>query len=829
LKQKTIIEEKHIQEDIKDRDFSDIFATEYMKYTYSVLEDRALPDARDGLKPSQRRILVTMNDLNIHSGSSYRKCAKICGTCSGDYHPHGEAIVYPTLVRLAQHWIMRYPLIDPQGNFGSPDPDCSAASMRYTESRLSKYGDAMLADLSQDVVDFEPNYNEERLEPTVLPSLLPNLLINGGSGIAVGMATKTAPHNLREISAVIKAYIENPNISASDIMKIMPGPDFPTGGVLLGQKGVKDYYETGRGSLQIEGIYSIESGDKGTQQIVITELPYGTSPEEFGKQIKSLVEGKKIDGIADFKDLSHHFKTKLVVYLSKNSNANLVLNQLLKHTCLRINFSVNQTVLIDGIVAENVPIKKLVEVFINHRKDVLVRRWNAELVKSLNRVHILDGLINITQHIKKVVELIMASDSPESAMQMLIDKKYVETMEQSKAVLAITLRSLTKLEANNLIEEKNNLNERIIWLKDTLANTSKILKWIVQEQEKLAKTLGDDRRTKIGRDAEDIDQEDIIAEEQIIVSLTKDGYVKRLPLDTYRVQARGGKGVTGGNKREDDEMSDIFVASTHDIIMFFSNKGILYKKKGYELPLGTRTGKGVHLANVLALGANEYVTNTIPVNTLDQDGFLVIITKNGLIKRSHLRDYNTVWKTKGFTAIKLNDGDELAFVEYTEGKKDVFIVTSLGRAIRYPESTVKISARVTKGVRALNLQHGDSIAQMLAILPQENPDIMIVTEMGFGKRVESSLYRCLTGRFSKGQNTINKVKADRNGRIVGACVVQGDDSIIILTTQGQVVQIPVESVRSVKKTAMGVRIIKMDNGDTVRAVTKIVKGAITEE
>jgi DNA gyrase subunit A len=821
---------KIVKQNISDQEISELYPNEYMRYVTSVLKDRALPDARDGLKPSQRRVLVAMDDLNLHSNSSFKKCAKICGDCSGNYHPHGEAIVYPTLTRMAQDWILRYPLIDPQGNFGSPDPDCSAAAMRYTEARLSKYGDAMMTDLSQDVVNYVPNYNEEKLEPTVLPSLLPNLLVNGSAGIAVGVATKLPPHNLRELALVIKAYVDNPNISTSDIMKIMPGPDFPTGGVLLGQKGVKDYYETGKGSIQIEGVYSIEIGDKGVQQIVITELPYGASTELFGKQLKQLVEDRKIEGIINYKDLSSQKdKIRAVVYVAKNANANLVLNQLLKHTCLRVSFNANQTVLINKSVVENATLKMLIQVFIDHRKDVLVRRWNAELVKSQNRVHILDGLINVTKYIDEVIKIIRKSESPEEAAQAFIDNNYVTSMEQAKAVLNITLKTLTKLEANGLINERNALNDRIVWLKDTLSNTNKILKWIVQEQEKLAKTIGDDRRTKIGSDAGDIEQEDLIEEEQIIVSLTKDGYIKRMPLDTYRIQARGGKGVKGGNKREDDEMSDIFTASSHDIILFFTNKGIIYRKKGYEIPNGARVGKGTHLANVLALGANEFVTNTIPVKTLDQDGCLLIITKNGLIKRSELRDYDSQWKTKGLTAIKLNEGDELAYTEFTDGKKDVFIVTRLGKAIRYSEESVKITARATKGIRALNLQEDDSIAQMLTISPSENPDIMIVTEMGFGKRVESASYKCRTGRFSKGVNTINKVKADRNGVIVGACTVQDDDSIIMLTSQGKVIQIPVEDVRSVKRTAMGVRILKLDIGDTVKAVTKIVKGAIQED
>lgn len=832
MRRKQIVDviKSDIQENISPKDLSEIMSDEFMRYTYAVIEDRALPDARDGLKPSQRRVLVAMDDLNLKYSGSTEKSAKICGDCSGNYHPHGEAIVYPTMVRMAQDWILRYPLIHPQGNFGSMDKDSSPAAMRYTESKLSKVGEMVLADLSEDVVPYMPNYNEKRREPRILPGAFPNLLVNGVSGIAVGVATRMPSHNLGEMVNVITSYIKNPNISIEEIMQLMPGPDFSTGGILLGQEGVKSYYATGRGALCLEGAYSIESGNKGVQNIVVTELPYGTSPEQLVKQVEQLVKDKKIDGITDLKDLSHRSKGKLVINVvievGKNGNANLVLNKLIKHTCLRTAFNVNQTVLIDGVVYENASIYTLLKAFVDHRKIVLTNKYTAEMTKCKSRVHILDGLISITKQIRKVIDLITDSESPEEAQNLLIEKKYVETEEQAKAVLAITLRQLTKLEANALLDEQKKLNERIMWLDSVLTDNKKLDKLIIQEQENIAKTLGDDRRTKMGQSAEDISQEDLIQEEQIIISFSKDGYIKRIPLDTYRVQARGGKGVLAAARKEDDEMSDMYIASTHEILLFFTNKGLLYKKKGYELPAGTRTSKGTHVANILALNADEYVTNMIPVTSMNHDSNLVLVTTNGMIKRSKLSNYDTSLKTRGLPAIKLGAKDNLAYAELTNGTKDIFIVTKKGKAIRYPESTVRITGRMTAGVRALNLASDDSIVQMLTFTPETNPDILVVTERGFGKRTESSKYRCLQGRFAKGVDTIDKVKNDRNGYIVGACTVMPDDSIILLTSQAKIIQIPVESIRSVNRAAAGVTVVRLGDGDMVKAVTKVCNGAI---
>lgn len=698
-----------------------------------------------------------------------------------------------------------------------------------TESKLSKFGDLMLNELSQEVVDFIPNYNETLLEPTVLPSMIPNLLLNGAQGIAVGVATKIAPHNLNELVAAIKAYIQNPSITVDELIKIIPGPDFPNGGVLLGREGVKDYYKTGRGALHLEGVYEIDQTEKGFPTVVITELPYGGSPEVFLKQIEDMVKTKKIEGVTDLKDLSKQDTVNVYIEFAKSANVSLALNKILKSTCLRMSFNVNQTVLIDGIVAENVSLLHLLDLFIKHRYQVLSSKYAAELVKSQARIHILDGLISVQKDINAVVDLIMASESPEEAQDQLIAKGFVETEIQAKAVLAITLRQLTKLEENALRDEQKKLAERIVWLNETLGDPKKIHKIIVKEQDEIAKKYGDERRTKIGKSVDDITSEDLIPEEQIIVSITKDGYIKRMPVDSYKIQGRGTRGVQGVQKRDEDEASDIFIASSHDLILFFTNTGLMYKKKGYEIPVGSRTGKGSHVNNVLALNENEYVTNTIPVKSLDEDGYLVFITKKGVIKRSEMRCCDTSLKTRGFPVIKLETNDRLIYAERTTGNKDIFIVTAKGKAIRYPESNVSAVGRMSKGVRALNLAKDDAIAQMLIIDTTENPDIVVITEQGFGKRSESALYRCLQGRYAKGVDTIDKVKSDRNGLIVGACTVMEDDTVIILTTQGKIVQISVEDIKSVKRKAMGVKIVKLDPWDNVKTVTKVVKGALQDE
>lgn len=823
---------QNITEVIENAPFSKVIDERYMNYTFHVMEDRAIPDARDGLKPVQRRILFGMKDLNSKASGTTTKSAKIVGHVMGNYHPHGDAAIYDTLVNMTQDWKARHPLTLGQGNWGSLHGH-PAAAQRYTECKLSRFGEAVLDDVNQDVVPFEPNYNDEMKMPTVLPSKLPNLLANGTAGIAVGVATKIPPHNLKEVSALISKYIEsNGKLSTDEIISIMPGPDFPTGGIIRGQKGIRDYYETGRGSVVIDGIYEIEVDDKGRQKIVITGLPYGANPSELAEKIEELVREKRIDGIEDLKDLSHGKNgqtiVKVVVYVSKTGNANLIINQLLKATNLRMSFNVNNTVTVEKRIIENAPVLKLVEIFVDHRKQVLTNRFQSELNDNEARMHILEGLIAVSSRIDEAIALIRASDSPAEASQNLISKGLVKSEEQARAVLAITLSRLTKLEADRLLVEKDELSKRNEWLQGVLANEKKILKIVAKETEDLAKVMGTERSSAIGTSPDEITTEDLIPEEKCVISLTKDGYIKRLPLSAYRVQSRGGRGVTNLSKAN-EEASELFIASTHDLILFFTNTGLMFKKKGYEIPEFTRTHKGIHLANLLDLGQEEKIAGFIPLKSLDADGYIVMVTRYGKIKRSYIREYNTNLKTKGLKAILLSEGDEVAYVGETNGNKDIFLVTTLGKAVRYSEENVTITGRATQGVKAMNLADGDAVAQLLVLSADENPDILVATSQGYAKRTNASEYRSTSGRNVRGVNTIDQIKFDRNGSIVSASTVSDGDTLIVLTKKGQIIQIPVDDIRSTGRNTMGVRIVRLDLTDSLTAIAKVTDGVAQAE
>lgn len=831
-KTNTLDQSNLVKEQIEPIEFNKVLDTKYMDYTFHVMLERAIPDARDGLKPVQRRILYGMKDLNLKASGSTTKSAKVVGQVMGNYHPHGDSAIYETMVNMTQSWKARCPLTIGQGGWGSITHP-SAAAYRYTECKLSKAGEAVIDDVNQSVVRYEPNYNDEHMIPTVMPSKIPNLLVNGTSGIAVGMATKIPTHNLREISTLINAYIENNGqLSIDKVLDIMPGPDFPTRGILQGQNGVRDYYETGRGTLIIDGIYTIDIDDKGRQRIVITTLPYGSSPTELVKNIEELVRDNKIEGIEDLKDLTSSkdddSTLNIIIYISKNGNANLIANQLLKSTSLRSSFCVNSTVTVNRTIVENAPILKLIEIFINHRKEILTNRYNAELSDNISRIHILEGLIAVSTRIDEAIALIRASNNPAEASQALIIKDIVQSEDQAKAVLAITLSRLTKLEAGKLLQERDDLSKRNDWLTTILNNDKKILRLVAKETDEIAKTLGTDRLTQINFNPNDLNAEDLIPEEQCIISITKDGYIKRVPTSAYRVQNRGGKGVTNVAK-VNEEAGDIFVASTHDLILFFTNTGVMFKKKGYDIPEFARTHKGVHLANLLDLASDERVAGTMRLKTLDTDGYVVMVTRGGKIKRTELREYNTSLKTKGLTAIKLTDGDEVAYVETTDGTKDIFLVTSLGKAVRYSEDNVSVTGRATQGVRAMNLSDGDGIAQLITFSSNENPDICVVTELGYGKRTNASQYRSTSGRNVKGVNTIDQVKSDRNGLIVSASTVQDGDTLIVLTKRGQILQISVEDIRSTGRGTMGVKIVKLDTNDNVSSIARVTDGLAQAE
>jgi DNA gyrase subunit A len=821
LRVKSDVEASLLTDTILERNFVDLIDERFTNYAFAVMEDRALPDARDGLKPSQRRTLVAMDDLKLRASGKTKKCAKICGDVSGNYHPHGEAVVYPTLVRMAQTWSLRYPLITPQGNFGSPAPEDKPAAMRYTEAKLSSFGDLMVNELSDQVVRYQANYNDEMMEPTVLPSLFPNLIVNGCSGIAVGWATNMAPHNLREVAKLIDAYIKNPDITTDEALQIVPGPDFPIRCKVLGLDGIRSYFTNGRGTVQLEGYYDIVQ-ERNQEIIKVSELPYGSSAESFCREIKELVESKKIEGITGLKNLTSKKGMDVRVWLHKSASSQVVLNQLLKRTSLRTSFSVNSTVLLDGKkVVENVSILQLVKAFVEHRKEVLTNKFTAEHVKNSARIHILEGLLGITDKIDAVIKLVRNADNKEEAARELIAQEFVSSQEQADAVLRITLGNLTKLDTRALQDEFDKLTKRNEWLAAQLASEKKMLGLISKEQLELAEKFGDDRRSEILALEDEISYEDLIKEEQIVVSLTKDGYIKRVPLDTFKTQNRGGKGVIGVKSREEDEASDIFSGTTHDLFLFFTNEGNLLKKKGYEIPLASRTSKGTHLNNLLNLTEGETVSTTITLKSLDIDGYFVMVTKKGLIKRSEIREYDTSLRKRGLKAISLTDGDSLNFVMNTDGNKDIMLVTSLGMAVRYPETLVRCIGKNGQGSRSMLLSREDSIAAVLSIDSESDPSILVITELGKGKKTSASEYRSTAGKNVKGQRTINQTKREQTGKIVAALSITDTDEILVLTNKGKMMRCNLDSLRNKSKATQANNIVALDNNDTVQSVVLV--------
>ena len=821
LRIKSDVEASLLTDTILERNFVELIDERFTNYAFAVMEDRALPDARDGLKPSQRRTLVAMDDLKLRASGKTKKCAKICGDVSGNYHPHGEAVVYPTLVRMAQTWSLRYPLISPQGNFGSPAPEDKPAAMRYTEAKLSSFGDLMVNELSDQVVRYQSNYNDEMMEPTVLPSLFPNLIVNGCSGIAVGWATNMAPHNLREVAKLIDAYIRNPDISTEEALQIVPGPDFPIRCKVLGLDGIRSYFTNGRGTVQLEGYYDIVQ-ERNQEIIKVSELPYGSSAESFCREIKDLVESKKIEGITGLKNLTSKKGMDVRIWLHKSASSQVVLNQLLKRTSLRTSFSVNSTVLLDGKkVVENVSILQLVKAFVEHRKEVLTNKFTAEHIKNSARIHILEGLLGITDKIDAVIKLVRNADNKEDAARELIAQEFVSSQEQADAVLRITLGNLTKLDTRALQDEFDKLDKRNQWLATQLASEKKMLGLISKEQLELAEKFGDDRRSEILALEDEISYEDLIKEEQIVVSLTKDGYIKRVPLDTFKTQNRGGKGVIGVKSREEDEASDIFSGTTHDLFLFFTNEGNLLKKKGYEIPLASRTSKGTHLNNLLNLTEGESVSSTITLKSLDIDGYFVMVTNKGLIKRSEIREYDTSLRKRGLKAITLTEGDSLNFVMNTDGNKDIMLVTSLGMAVRYPETLVRCIGKNGQGSRSMLLSREDSIAAVLSIDSEADPSILVITELGKGKKTSASEYRSTAGKNVKGQRTINQTKREQTGKIVAALSITDTDEILVLTNKGKMMRCNLDSLRNKSKATQANNIVALDNNDTVQSVVLV--------
>ncbi len=802
-----------IEERILPINIEDEMKGSYMNYAMSVIVGRALPDVRDGLKPVHRRILYAMQELGTSSTKPHKKSARIVGEVMGKYHPHGDVAIYDTMVRMAQVFSYQYPLVDGQGNFGSVDGD-SAAAMRYTEARLSKIAEAILADIAKNTVDFTPNFDDTLKEPEVLPGKIPNLLINGSSGIAVGMATNIPPHNLSEIVDGIIMTIDNPEVSLNELMEVITGPDFPTGAYIVGKTGILNAYSTGRGSIKLRAKAEIEKPKIGRERIIVTEIPYQVNKAKLVENIADLVHDKKIDAIADLRDESDRSGMRILIELKMGSNAEIVLNQLYKHTQMETTFGVINLALVDGQPKE-LTLFELIRCYIEHRKEVITRRTQFELEKAEKRAHILEGLKIALSNIDEVVKLIRASKTVDEARNMLMEK-FPLSREQSQAILDMKLSSLSSLEREKIEEEYSKLIELITHLKSILASDEKILGIIKEELIELKEKYGDERRSEIIYDSSDISIEDLIADEPVTITITNSGYIKRMPIDTFKHQKRGGKGIIGAETKAEDFVCDIFVASTHDYILFFTNKGKVHWLKVYEIPSSGRYSKGKAVVNLLNLGEDESVTATIPITGFNEGEYLLFSTKNGIVKKTTLPAYSNPRKG-GIIAIILDEGDELIGVKLTNGEQEVVLSTKRGKAIRFKEKDVRGTGRSARGVKGISLNVGDEVISMDVV--KDDAALWIITENGFGKRTAISDY---PSQRRSGKGVINIKTGGRNGQVVAIREVLEGDEMIITSSNGIVIRVQVKEVRIQGRNTQGVRLMKMRENDKVVSVTRIV-------
>jgi DNA gyrase subunit A len=799
-------------ERILNRRIEEEMESSYIDYAMSVIVGRALPDVRDGLKPVHRRILYAMNEAGMTPDKPYKKSARIVGDVLGKYHPHGDTAVYDTIVRMAQDFSLRYPLVDGQGNFGSIDGD-RAAAMRYTEVRLSKIATELLTDIDKDTVDFVPNYDDSLKEPRVLPAKLPNLLLNGSSGIAVGMATNMPPHNLTEVVDALTTIINNPETPVEELMETLTGPDFPTGGYILGRSGIREAYSTGRGKITLRAKAEIEEGEK-RQRILVSEIPYMVNKSRLIESIADLVKDKKIEGISDLRDESDREGMRIVIELKTNSQADIVLNQLYKHTQMQTTFGIINLALINGQPVVH-SLKELLDAYLAHRKEVVIRRTKFELEKAEKRAHILEGLRTALDSIDAVIKLIRGSKNAEVAKEGLMED-FALTDVQAQAILDMRLQRLTALEREKIDSEYEQLQKRIKHYREVLADPQMVLDIIQGELTELKDKYGDSRRTEIVEGELGIEDEDLIPVEDMIVTITNTGYIKRVPMETYRSQRRGGKGVIGMETKEEDFVEDLFVASTHDFVLFFTNLGKVHWLKVYRLPLTGRYSKGKAIVNLLELGGGEKVRATIPVSEFDSDRFIFFATKKGTVKKTYLSAYSRP-RRGGIIAINLDSDDELISVKLTDGTQDIFMATKNGKAIRFSETDVRPIGRGTRGVRGIRLKKGDEVIGMdLAI---DDSQILTITENGFGKRTFVSQYRQIR---RGGQGVINIITDDRNGKAVSTKEVSGEEEIMVTTLDGIVIRTRVEEISVVGRNTKGVRIMRLKKGDLVVAVAKIL-------
>ncbi|MGO1058141.1 DNA gyrase subunit A [Planococcus sp. FY231025] len=800
---------------VEEINISTEMRTSFLDYAMSVIVSRALPDVRDGLKPVHRRILYAMHDLGITSDKAYKKSARIVGDVIGKYHPHGDVAVYETMVRMAQDFSYRYMLVDGHGNFGSVDGD-SAAAMRYTESRMSKISMELLRDLNKNTIDYRDNYDGQEKEPIVLPSRFPNLLVNGTSGIAVGMATNIPPHHLGETIDAVLAVAENPAISTEELMEFIPGPDFPTGGIILGRSGIRRAYETGKGSILIRSVVEIETKPNGKEVILVHELPYQVNKARLIEKIAELVRDKKIDGITDLRDESDRNGMRIVIEVRRDASASVLLNNLYKQTAMQTSFGINMLALVDGH-PKVLGLKEVLYHYLEHQKVVIRRRTQFDLTKAEDRAHILEGLRIALDHIDAIIALIRGSQTTEEARNGLM-KDFNLSERQSQAILDMRLQRLTGLERDKIEEEYQGLVKLIEELREILANEYRIIEIIREELTEVKERFSDDRRTEItSGGTEMFEDEDLIPREASVITLTHNGYVKRLPANTYRSQKRGGRGVQGMGTNDDDFVEHLLYTSTHDTILFFTSKGKVYRKKGYHIPEYGRTAKGLPLVNLLEISKDEKVTAVIRVEEFREDDFFFFTTREGISKRTPVSNYANI-RQNGLIAISLREDDELISVKLTDGKQEMVIGTRDGALIRFPETDIRSMGRTASGVRGIRLREGDKVVGMEILEPNDN--ILVITEKGYGKQTKESEYR-VQSRGGMGIRTCQIT--DKNGPLVAVRTVNGSEDIMLITINGILIRMDVNDISTTGRSTQGVRLIRLSEDETVATVARVKK------
>jgi DNA gyrase subunit A len=810
---------------IEPRALEDEMRTAFLDYAMSVIVSRALPDVRDGLKPVHRRVLFGMSELGLGPTRPRAKCSRIVGEVMGKYHPHGDSAIYDTLVRLAQDFSMRYTLVDGQGNFGSVDDDPPAA-MRYTEARLDRLATEMLRDLDMSTVDFGPNYDGQHQEPLVMPARFPNLLVNGSSGIAVGMATNIPPHNLREVIDATVAYVENPSVSVEELMGHVRGPDFPTGGIILGRAGIRDAYETGRGRVRVQARAHIEPLTHGKEAIIVTELPYQVKKggdNGLMVKIKELVEDKKITEISDLRDESDKRGMRLVIELKRDAMPKVVLNKLFKHTPMQATFGVNMVALVDG-VPRTLSLRQVIHHYVEHQREVVVRRTKHELAQREARAHVLEGLLIALENLDAVIELIRASRDRESAREQLIER-FQLTLIQSQAILDLRLSQLTALESDQIKQEHADMLERIGELRAILGDELRVLALIKEELLEIRERFGDERRTEISAAEDDIDIEDLIADQQMVIAITNTGYIKSLPLDTYRQQHRGGRGVNGMDMKDGDFIEHLFICSTHDYLLFFTNRGKVYRSRVYDLPEASRTARGRALVNILPLREDERVQSVLSTRDYSEGRYLLFATRDGIIKKTEFSAYNTPINADGIIAINIRDDDELVAVRRTTGDDDILMVSRSGKAARFHESVVRAMGRATGGLKGMNVsQRGNLVLAM--DVARDDQELLVVTENGYGKRTALSDYP-RKGRGTMGVLTIALTK--NKGALAGALVVREHEELVFISAGGMVQRTPVRGINRYGRASQGVRLMNLKDDDTVSAVALVAESSAEDD